>query len=420
MPSATVAAKVTVAKRLYPAPNEVAKPVYEKSRLSALAKKTTNKMGGEGRFVIIKDAGISGVGHTFQDALATQGTDTPARFFVQRRKLYVIGTIQNELKVALNGDKNSVLEAVRTEFDSARYAFARVHGTAVYGNGGGSLGQLHASVNLASTTLQFRNRTDMAGLERNYYLEFASDDGSGTSPAGRRSSGGVPVRLRVTGGIDRKAGTATVSALLNTVPSITANDYVSIRGSYAAAPTGIRGWLPASNPSASEDFFGVDRTDYDLTRVSGVRVNGNGLSKLEIMENVGADAVTCGLSGDMTMFVNPLEFRDIRKELGNAVQYMDVETKVGVGFKAIEFVSQTGVIKIISEVDCPLGYSPLIDTSDIEIASAGELPMELNYGNGQMLIAHDDDAMQFRFGAYYNVIDQNPGKAVIINWNGSD
>lgn len=417
MPSATVSSKIPLTKRLYPAPNEVAKPVYEQSRITALAKKTTNKIGGEGRFVVVKDAGITGVGHTFADALATQGTDTPARFFVQRRKLYAIGTVQNELIHAVNGDKNSILDAFKTEMDSARYLFARQHGRGVWSNGGGAIGQLAASVTLSSTTLAMRNRTDIAGLERGLYLEFASDDGSGTSPAGRRASGGVPVRLQLTGGINRSNGTGTVSAALNTVPSITANDYVFVRGAYGAAPTGMRGWHPVSDPSASEDFQGLDRTDYDLTRVSGVRIAASGVAKLQKMEDVGAEAAIVGLRGDLSMFINPIEYRDLRIELGNQVQYTDVTTKVGVGFKAIEFITQVGTVKIIPEIDCPQGYSWLENTDNIEIASAGELPMELHYKGGQLLIAHNDDAMQFRLGAYYNVIHNNPGEGVVVNWS---
>lgn len=417
MPSATVSSKIPLTKRLYPAPNEVAKPVYEQSRLTALAKKTTNKIGGEGRFVVVKDAGITGVGHTFSDALATQGTDTPARFFVQRKKLYVIGTVQNELIHAVNGDKNSILDAFRTEMDSARYLFARQHARGVWSDGGGAIGQLSASVTLASTTLAMRNRTDLVGLERGLYLEFASDNGSGTSPAGRRSSGGVPVRLQLTGGIDRTAGTGTVSANLDTVPGITTNDYVFVRGAYSAAPTGMRGWHPTSAPSASEDFHGVDRTDYDITRVSGVRVGASGVSMLQKMEDVGMEAAIVGLRGDLSMFTNPIDIRNLRVELGNTVNLTEFKTKVGVGFDVINFMTQVGNVKIIPEIDTPQGFSWLENTDNIEVASAGELPMELHYKGGQLLIAHNDDAMQFRLGAYYNVLHNNPGEGVVVNWS---
>src|SRR5262249_2481726 len=152
-----------------------------------------------------------------------------------------------------------------------------------WGLGGGSIGQLHGSVNLASTTLQVRSRTDIIGLfNKGVQLEFAADNGTGTSPVGRRGS---PDRLTVQSG-NRDAGTAVTSAALNTVSSITADDYIFRRGDYGAAVTGLPGWCPPTAPTTGDSFFGLDRT-VDPVRLSGTRVTGSGGNMEEVIQDAG-------------------------------------------------------------------------------------------------------------------------------------
>ncbi len=389
--------------------------MYRASKVLNSCKKDTN-FGGEGRYIIIGVAMIAGVGATFADALAQQNASQEVRMFVTHRKEYALFTIQNDLIARTKGNANAVVEALKRQMDTARRHFGRRMSRRLWGNGGGAVGQLLSTVTLSGTTLRLRNRVDIAGLEAGVQVGFASDDGSSSTPAGLRNSGSVPVYLTISGAVDRDDGTATVSAALNTVPSITANDYVFVRGDYNAAMTGLRGYNPVSDPSGGESFMGLDRTQVDIQRTSGIRVSGAGKTKLETIEDACAEAKINGLeSDDLMLAVNPLDYAAIRKELGTSVVINDVKGTNGIGFKAIEIYSHSGTIKIVSEVDVPYGYAWLFDPSEIYLRTAGDCPMELTEG-GKLLTAYDDDAKQGRLGAYGNFFVENPGGNVTITW----
>lgn len=412
MASATTTTQLPLLKRLWG--SGFADPMYQASKVLNKCKKDTN-FGGEGRYIVIAVAMITGVGANFADALAAQGPSQEVRMFVTRRKEYAIYTIQNDLIAATKGNANAVVEALKRQTGTARRHFGRRMSRRLWGNGGGAVGQLASTVTLASTTLALRSRVDIAGLEAGLQLEFASDDGSSSTPAGRRSSGGVPVRLTVNS-VDRDDGQATMSALLNTVPSITVNDYVFVRGDYNSAATGMRGYVPVSDPSPGESFMGLDRTAVDRQRTSGIRISGSGKTKLETIEDACAEAKINGLEADNLMLaVNPLDFAAIRKELGSSVVINDVKGTNGIGFKTIEIYSHSGTISIVSEVDVPYGYAWLFDPNEIYLRSAGDCPMDLTEG-GKLLTAYDDDAKQGRIGAYFNFFNENPGGCVAITW----
>lgn len=409
MAAANTTNQLPLLKRLWG--TKVADPMYKASRFAAMINSDTN-FGSEGRYVNVTVGPTAGGSSSFADALAAQDATKEIRFFVSHRKEYQIFSLQGDLIARSRGNANAMVEAVRQQADKARYAFARAIARKLWGNGGGALGQLASTTVLASTSLVLRSRTDVVGFEVGMQLEFSSDDGSPASPAGRR---GAPDRLTVTA-INRDTGTITVNANLNTVTGITVNDFVFRRGDYANAMTGMRGWNPITAPTAGDSFFGLDRSTTDVTRVSGVRVNGAGKPKEETLIDGTAEAQINGVTINQC-FVNPLDYRDLVKELGSKRE-IQVNAKQGAtGFNAIEVYGATGTIQIVSEVDVPRGTGWGVDTDQITLRSAGDCPMMLNEdGIGKLLRQFDDDAYQGRIGAYGNLFQDNPGNAVIFSW----
>jgi hypothetical protein len=409
MASANSTNKVSVLKRLWG--DKVAEPMYKASKALALAKKDTS-FTNEGRYVVVSTNGTAGGSATFADAVASQDAAREVRFFVTHKKEYQVFSLQGLYMAQSEGNPKALVKGFEHEAGKARYKFGRAMARRFWGNGGGALGQLAAGVTLSSTTGQFRLRTDIASLERGDQIEFSSDDGTAVSPAGRR---GAPDRLTLSGQVDRDAGTFTTSAALNTVSSISADDYVFRRGDYGAAMTGMRGWVPTSDPSTSESFFGTDRSLEDISRVSGVRVSSAG-SKVETLFNAGAEAQINGQEPD-TLFANPLDYTALLKELDSRV-IIDVKDRDGkFGFKAASFTISTGEIKIVSEVDVPQGYGWLGNMDTVYLRTAGDAPRLLNEdGVGKMLRMVDDDAYQGRLGAYGNIFNEDPGSWTCIAW----
>lgn len=409
MASANTTNQLPLLKRLWG--SKVAEPLYKASRFVSMIKKDTS-FRAEGKYVNVTIGPTAGGSASFSDALASQDATVEKRFFVTRRKEYQLFSIQGDAIASSKGNANAMVEILKQQADKARYSFARALARKAWANGGGALGQIASTATLASTALLLRTRTDIVGFEPGVQLEFASDDGSSASPAGRR---GAPDRLTAST-INRDTGTITTSGLLNTVTGITVNDYVFRRGDYANSMSGLRGWNPITAPSGGDSFFGLDRSQGDVNRLSGVRVVGGGKPKEETLIDATAEAHINGIDAKQC-FVNPLDYRDLVKEMGSKREIQVGNKEAGMGFSALEVYGTTGTVQIISEVDVPRGYAWLTDTDQITLGSAGDCPMLLNEdGVGQLIRAYDDDAYQGRLGAYLNVLVDNPGNCVIISW----
>lgn len=411
MASANTTNQLPLLKRLWG--SKVADPMYKASRFASMINSDTN-FGSEGRYVNVTVGPTAGGSANFADALAAQDATREIRFFVTHRKEYQVFSLQGDVIARLRGNANGLVEAVKQQADKARYSFSRAIARKLWANGGGALGQISTTTTLTTNTLTLRTRTDVVGFEIGMQLEFATDDGSAISPAGRR---GIPDRLTVIN-INRDTGTLTLSGLLNSITGITVNDFIFRRGDYSLAMTGMRGWNPitAPVPGGGDNFFGFDRGSSDVTRLTGVRITGAGRPKEETLIDGTAEAQINGIDVK-EVFVNPLDYRDILKEMGSKREIQVDAKQANMGFTALSVYGANGEMKVISEVDVPRGVGWGCDTNQITLRTAGDCPMMLNEdGVGKLLRAYDDDAYQGRIGAYGNLFQDNPGNCVIFNW----
>lgn len=392
--------------------NNVSEPLLKASQLVNMCKKDT-KFGGEGRYIVIKVSPIAGVSSDFQEALAGQDASGTVRMFVPHRKVYAIWSLQNDIIERTQGNNNAVLEALKSELDSARYAMARMIARYANGHGGGTIGQLAAATNVATNTFTFRTELDVLGLEVGNNIWLSSADGSSpTASIAADVRGAGLTKLRVTA-INNK--TVTVNALLNTQAGATANDYVSLAGNYTRAFSGLRGYLPDTAPTAGDNFMGLDRSTTYVDRVAGRRVSGSGQPYLQTLEDVWTEAANFSIDGELVLICNPKDVGNIRKEMGSSVIIDDVEN-VKVGFKAPKLLTQTGVVTILSEKDCRPGVSRLMKISDYWLRSTDTVPKDVTGMSGKLLTAYDDDARQGRLAGYGNFFHENPGDAIVITW----
>jgi hypothetical protein len=278
----------------------------------------------------------------------------------------------------------------------------------VHGDGGGSLGQLASTVNTASTTLTLRSRTDIVGVfNKNIQLHFAANNGTGVSPGNTRGPG---AKLKVTA-VDRDSGSVTVSAALNTVPGITVNDFVFRAGDFANKGTGLRGWVPDTDPT-SDAFHAVDRTE-DLAKLSGVRVDGGGQPKEDTLQDAGAECQINGIEPKVCL-VNSLDFNDVGKELGG--QKIQEGGEGVTGFERIVCHTAAGKITIEPTPFVKRGCFWMGNPSEnFVLGTAGEAPMDLAMGQGTLLLP-TADAKQGRIGHYGNCWTPDPGQWLAGTW----
>lgn len=407
---------VSLLKRLFG--KNFADPMYAASKALAMVGKDTN-FGGEGAYVNVAIAPQAGVSASFDEALANQSETTEVRFFVTHRKEYIIWSLQNDLIARTMGDKNAVVSAIRYYADKARYAWGRRMAKVFWGDQGGALGQLDSTTTLTTAIALLRVRTQVTGAEKFRYVQFSSDDGSGTSPAGLRDAGKKLQILKV----DRQVvpHALTLSANLNTVAGITANDFIFVAGDYAQRMTGMKGWLPSVAPGGADSFFGVNRSLNDPTRQSGYIKAGGGANMIVTMINGIAEATNAGvgaegLKGRYMLFVSPFDWAKLVQG-EEALKMADITSVNGkIGFKVLTFESALGEVSIASEPDVESGVGRLFDVGKVSLKTAGECPGNLLQGGREFEDHPADDAKRARMGCYGNVFHENPGDSIIFNW----
>jgi hypothetical protein len=179
----------------------------------------------------------------------------------------------------------------------------------------------------------------------------------------------------------------------------------------------MAGWAPVSAPSAAETFMGIDRTDIDTQRASGVRFNGNGGNMEETLLDACARADENGVDID-TIWVGSRRMSTAQKELTSA-RIRDNKGDGDIGYTSLQVNAPigNGTIDIIHEKDIDNAYAWGFDMSDWYLRTAGEAPDLLNHdGLGPLRQAADADAVQGRVGSYGNFFHENPGNSLIITW----
>lgn len=406
MAAATISNKTEILKRLYPSGTQGS--LFKRSKAAMMCKKSTNFLG-EGRYVVIDQNGTTGGSSDFSTAVQNEGTSTEKRFFVTRRREYQVFKIDGELMNAGKGE-GAVIDAVKQQTDKALFKFGRAVAARFWGGAGGALAQISASATISSATILLRNAGEHARFEVGDRICGSTDTGTATSPAGLIDSGAAAQVVS----IDRAANTVTFSAALNSLlPSVTVNTYLFREGDYANTMTGITGWNPLTAPSASENFFGVDRSVGDVQRQCGLIFPTTGSTYEAKLVNALAGAASCGIEGLDACFVNPVTWGLMAVEFGDAKRSTMTDKNYNISYSSLTLSGPDGDVKVYAEPDVPAGKFWIESMDNIELASAGAFPMEIKDKSGAFLrLLDDEDAYRGRLGGYANIIHNNPGQSV--------
>src|SRR5262249_5068260 len=119
----------------------------------------------------------------------------------------------------------------------------------LYSDGGGSIGR---RASISTNVITLTNADDAKNFQKGQYIRAS------TARTGGSVKGGTPCQVvRVTYGLT--TSTVEVDNAAN-ISGFADNDYLFNDGDYDAVPRGLEGWLPASDPSSSDSFLGVNRS----------------------------------------------------------------------------------------------------------------------------------------------------------------
>jgi len=371
---------------------------YKDNPLLALMPKATDFYGEDAK-APLKYAPNAGRSSTFATAQENSTNVKNVAFRYSRKSDYAVARITNELILASKNNSGAFVSALKQEIDSAQLNVSNSAAQAVYGNGSGVIGQLAASTNLASTTIQLRNIEDIVFFEVDYKIKLSAANGGGSVRSG----------VLTVEGVDRELGTITVDANISTaIPAATVNDYISVEGDYDKKMKGLGAWIPSVAPTIGDSFFSVDRSK-DVTRLSGFRGD---LSSLPIEEALIQGGMKIGRDGGKVdhVFMSFQKYADLTKSLGSKVQFVDILAKdANIGFQGVKVNLGKSIATVIPDRNCPDNKMFMLQLDSWKLHSLEGMPMILDMDGLKMLRVSNDDAAEIRVGYYAQIACNWPG-----------
>jgi hypothetical protein len=368
---------------------------FSSPTLAKFPKKTD---GGGLQYVgAIRNAVTSAVSASDTIAFTTGSASVYQQWQCPWKYAYASGNLTGAAIDQANGDMDSLVESMTSEFDGMFIALGIHAGAALFGNGGGAIGQLNGGA-VAALTVTLLNPSLIVNFYVGQLIQASFDDGTGGG--GTRSAGATQTLT----GVDVNLGTLTAASNWSTaIAAIGVSDFLFNQGDYNAKFAGLAGWIPdtAHRANLNVAFNNVVRST-DPVRLAGVAYNGKGAPKSETFIQTAALVGRMGGKPDL-LVTNPLDYADVVKELSTRVIYTTEQAFANpdIGFPGVKVATQYGNITIVADPFCPQGNAWLLTTATWLLISMGKLPKVLGAGiDGQEWLRNAGaDSYQLR-GAY--------------------
>lgn len=416
----------SIIKDLYPnyeAPEELRKnnPFY-----STIQKMT--EFGGKSLEVPLIVGSPQGGGSVFTEALAANNLSTSydnmfASFALTRKKDYVLATIDGETIETTDQDDYAMVQVFQKTLDLAFHTSLRRIARHMFRDGTAWLGKVGS---IAGAVITLATKSDAynfdAGMRVSLYRTAAI-----LMDTVRDATEVTPILVTA---VDYEAGTITVSA----AGTIAANDYITAANDRTVATsastiftnsrviTGVKQWIAGSQAGAfaagvagaqlQASIYGVTRTS-NTAALAGTALDCTGLAPDEAIIRLATRVHALGGRPD-TCWMSPSNFSALVQFLGSRVIYDRVQSVEAAefGFQAVVLMGDNGPIKCVSDINVPDSEIFLLQMDTWDLCSAGAAPRILMRDGQQVLRVSNDDAYQYRVGAYLNMRCRAP------NFNG--
>jgi hypothetical protein len=349
----SVASNSQVLKEYYT--NEVVEnETLKEGTLFALLRKMT-KFSGKTLPIPLVYGNPQGASANLATAIANKSQSSEASFALKRYKDYAVGSIERELKLATEIDKEdgAWLEAAKNVTDGILNTAAVSQAISIYRDGTGIRGQISSGSNVGTATITLADINDISCFEVNMFIQLTATRG------GNARSGQAQIIS-----IDRSLGTLTFGGNLTSyIAAAAAGDYIARAGDINAVMPGLLSWLvaPSLRPSAAgtDNFYGQDRFP-DKTRLMGIYHDGTN----QPIEEATIDLERkCARENARIshIFMNNVQYGQLLKSLSSKVVYEPVtENARGadgpvatVSFAGVQFAGAGGLVKVFPDFRCP-------------------------------------------------------------------
>lgn len=357
--------------------------------------------------VAVKYASTSGSGNDFGEAQSAHDGARRAAFLLTTADEYSLYRIAGKAARLNKANEGALIDLIEEVGVDAMETLERNMHRGMWRNGGGAIGQIAGGS--ASTTLQLANINDIVHFQVGDKIESWGTDGLGVTA-------GDSEYIEIAE-IDEDLGTITkTGGNWSANGHFALNDYLFKRGTIGKTVTGLAGWIPSTAPSSTL-FFQVDRS-VAANALGGVRVTydaGDGALRPFLVRMAGR--LARGKARPTHAFLNPLRFAQLADELDNQAKFEKIIPKGSsgmpmqgvVGFEAIMLTVGSGVIKVISDADCPTDLVYMLDMETWKIYGYGA-PGVLDQDGMTIRAVSNADAYEGRFGCYWQIGCRAPGR----------
>ncbi len=329
----------------------------------------------------------------------------------------------NELtmKKAMN-DRGAFVNARKFEIDSVITQLGESLSHALYRAGDGTVAQGNGSWTISGNVVTVSRKADLKFVSIGMVVDFIPNSGGAPSGAPRALAGGNP-RAKVTK-VSEDAGTFTcaedaaggaIADLSARYTSLANTDWIAPTGDYnqnfastgAEKIRGLAAWIPLAEPTGGENFWGVDRSVHP-TRLAGHRLDDptapaedSIMALAEVMRERGARPKVCILS--------PRQFTKVSKRLNAKVEYQGAGGNADYGFSSFAVATSAGLIKVITDSDCPEDRGYLLNMDTWKLKHLGGLPEIVSTDGLTMLRRPGLDQVEVRARYYAQLVCTKPG-----------
>jgi len=378
-------------KILYPQ-GHVPDETYQDFPALALLSRDENFYGSSA-YVPLKYSNGNKRSSSFAKAQSNSSPTANIGFTVTRKADYAVAYIDHESMEASEKDEGAFVDIFKHEVDSAMKSSVISEAQSFAGDGSGSIGTIGA---ISGSTIT------LADIEQIVNFEVGNTLVGGVAAAGAPKAGGLTVI-----GVNRKTGVITCSApILTGIPTAIVGDVLAIDGDWANKPSGFSAWIPEVDPTATA-FFGVDRTP-DITRLSGLRDDYSALPLEEAVVKVMKDMNVNGANCDYA-FMNYAKHAELENALGSKVQYVDLMSPIGIGFRGIKLTSGKKPVTVLADLTVKSDRLWMMQSNTWKLRSLKKSIRMLDQDGLKSLRVSNADASEVRIGGYKQFTCEAPG-----------
>ena len=299
-----------------------------------------------------------GGGAVFATAQANVSPVKGEKFQMLPKTQYRIAQIDNVSSELGKGDENSYEELVVAEVRGTLNGLLNDAGMFLFRNGSGARGRI-ATGGISGNVVTL----DVAADARFFFIGMTVSAGVSTSSL---RSGTTTVAA-----VDTDAGTVTLTSVA-AITALAAADYLFREGDTGnVCMEGFESIIPLTAPVyLSDSFRGVDRGKY-VTLLAGVRVAADGSLPEEMALRVATKIHNNGGVSDEVV-MDPITALDVCNRGGAKIVYDTNKNDImEFGFTGARLRSPAGVLKIVSDPDCPSNRLYVRKASSWRIQFAG-------------------------------------------------